>query len=305
MTREVSSYLARRRAFTLVELLVVIGIIALLISILLPTLSTARASAKQLACMSNMRQLGIASNFFLDEHDGWIVKPWQNTGPRSNVPWIPLFDPEYDPWEFPLDASWDYVMMTYLDSANVLACPSDNTFDQPPPFDGGDPKWNARNEPGFANAIVPELPASYALNTSNQKDSFTSLKVTQVKSASSAFIFVEMLPSRFHHASTADDTLPLGGGIPNGIMGGMVTQRYHDAFAINRHSDRKNSYVFYDGHAETVKWENTWKSLGAPFTFHGSRGGTKVVTPTPWRTVYAKDAWNDVHPFDPDYDYDF
>lgn len=62
-----------RRAFTLIELLVVIAIISILAAILFPVFSQAKATAKQIACMSNMRQIGFAMKLYLaDNEDVWF-----------------------------------------------------------------------------------------------------------------------------------------------------------------------------------------------------------------------------------------
>src|SRR6476646_7372573 len=69
--RPASPFLIRtRRGCTLVELLVVIGIIAVLIAILLPSLNAARKEAKKTLCLSNLRQIGIALAGYTGENNG-------------------------------------------------------------------------------------------------------------------------------------------------------------------------------------------------------------------------------------------
>ena len=70
----------RNGGFTLVELLVVIGIIALLVAMLLPALSKAQEQARRVHCMSNMRQLVIGWNMYAEDNKGMLMNADNNPG---------------------------------------------------------------------------------------------------------------------------------------------------------------------------------------------------------------------------------
>jgi prepilin-type N-terminal cleavage/methylation domain-containing protein/prepilin-type processing-associated H-X9-DG protein len=99
------------RAFTLIELLVVVSIIALLISILLPSLQQARNQAKHTLCRSNMHQLGLAISYYIEEN-------------KDRIPWIKGSDIGGGPTNFPFRQYHQILhMQKYLKNMKIYLCP--------------------------------------------------------------------------------------------------------------------------------------------------------------------------------------
>jgi prepilin-type N-terminal cleavage/methylation domain-containing protein/prepilin-type processing-associated H-X9-DG protein len=151
---------ATRPGFTLVELLVVIGIIAVLVSILLPTLGRARRAAQVTKCLSNIRQLSVAVNGYMAENRGTLPEAYFNNRDAHSPsfwnlnPWSPR--PTAHPAGIP------YVMPTigtllapYVGAGTgVWQCPTGG-----PDFNSKDPYLERGDEPlgglGSANQWLP------------------------------------------------------------------------------------------------------------------------------------------------------
>ena len=243
---------ARRPAFTLVELLVVIGIIALLISILLPSLAKAREQGIRASCSNNLRQFGSAIQMYANDYKGSL--PFVN----ATVPalatqrgWLYQKSTLATP---PVKENLkEGMLFEYLKEMRVFHCPADVD-----PYD----------VPGFPNAI--HKLTSYTMNvvTADRNKQYLPYKLHLFKS--NAVMFWE-----------PDGLTPTAGTVWDDGASAA-----HQAGITKTHAKR-TAVVCADGHVESYLTEEFDREAG-----RGPYNSAALAAPAPnglWCTPFSGD----------------
>lgn len=212
------------RAFTLVELLVVIAIIGLLIAILLPSLNRARAKAKGLVCLSNMRNLMQAVYLY--------------TGPKGKFPTAGLTHGGQDD---DTERSWvEQLAETYGRGSEIIRCPMDESEHWERPLDVGTLTGRLRKT-SFASTSYTAYPiGNYPVFS----------RFEQIHRPSDTIFWVEL--AEVGEFAAADHVHP------ENWWFGDPRELASQEMQLDRH-EGKSHYGMMDGHAQPYVFEDTYE----------------------------------------------
>jgi prepilin-type N-terminal cleavage/methylation domain-containing protein/prepilin-type processing-associated H-X9-DG protein len=222
--------------FSLVELLMVIGIISVLIAILLPALNRARAEARKLACLSNMRQLGTALIMYTNDNSGYF--PYQD---ESNIT-----NNIYGIVDFATSTTPNFLqeLLPYLNNNySVFVCPDAVTSG--PPFPANYTPTDTSNTNYLANGmVVGAFPQSNGV--------LVGRKISQVPNSSDIICLQENVyavsvswPRPYFNGS---GTFALWHSPYSGWPSGETYCSLHDNY-------QSGNVMFCDGHGETRRFK--------------------------------------------------
>lgn len=209
---------SKPRGFTLVELLVVIGIIAVLIGLLLPALNKARRSANTTKCLANLRSMQIAHWLYVTENNGRLIQSGFSHGGHSA-------DEE---------VAWFNTLQRYYQNKLVARCPSDHSPHFELPLNPGGQL--RRTSYGINNHLDPALGAPYR-------------KINQVRRPAVTIHFLEMAHVGEFAVADHPHIDNWVGLNPPAIANTQVQINAHGG--RYKQWDAVANYGFLDGHAET------------------------------------------------------
>lgn len=229
------------RGFTLVELLVVVAVIGVLVALLLPAVQAARATARRMQCLNQMRQIGLATHLYLDTHKGQFPRSSHSAFDASVMPWGWTIAPSIDP-------------TVSVESFDLPTGLMEGTYRCPEDERTGVNRWS------YGKNVWFELTAGEVGDVFGLEKGPTYHRLASVTCTSRTVLFAERSSAKERakqdpvegempdaSAGTSADHLMahywLSGGLPTVDSG--------------RHSGVAN-YVWVDGHASTQAFETTF-----------------------------------------------
>lgn len=230
----------QRRGFTLVELLVVIGVIAVLVSLLLPTMGRVREHARSLQCLSNLRQVGMALQLYGNDNKQLIPQPtWYVTG-ASMQRWHAALQGKYGGRAY---------LQTIAGGADnpVMYCPKNgrmfqgNSYSRPGTYAmvNVSPRYATPTDPAYYAVPVPATPPDGFV-------SFVGMRVTRIDRPADFLLVGDSSIERPGSTTFRSDE----GSFVFRSFAATNTGGTYEAGLWAPHRNRVNG-LFADGHAET------------------------------------------------------